>query len=145
MADRGNYQAPAGLSRYGTMALGAGGVATIAWAIGAYLYGDNFEHGLRAWLLGFIFWGGISIGSIGILMLQYLTGGAWGVVIRRVLEACARCTLISAVLFLPLLFGVKYLYEWSHPSPELQHVLALPSCHANPTECLDEFLRVLIA
>jgi hypothetical protein len=117
MADGRNYQAPAELNRFGTIALGAGGVALLVWAIGAYLQGDNFEQGLRSWLLGFIFWGGISIGSIGLLMLQYLTGGAWGVVIRRILEACSRTLLISAVLFLPLLFGVSYLYEWTHLPP----------------------------
>ena len=120
MAERGDYQAPSEIGRARTIALGAGGVALIVWAIGAYF---DPEQGLRSWLLGFIFWGGISIGSIGILMLQYLTGGAWGVVIRRTLEACSRSLLISAVLFLPLLFGAKYLYEWSHPSPALEHVL----------------------
>ena len=114
MADRGNYQAPAELGRFGTIALGAGGVALIIWAIGAYF---NPEQGLRSWLLGFIFWGGISIGSIGLLMLQYLTGGAWGVVIRRILEACSRTLIISAILFLPLVFFVKNLYEWTHLPP----------------------------
>src|SRR5687767_12175244 len=117
MADRGSYHAPEELNRFGTIALGAGGIALLVWAVGAYLNGDNFEQGLRSWLLGFIFWGGISIGSIGLLMLQYLTGGAWGVVIRRILEACSRSLLISAVLFLPLLFGVYYLYEWAHLAP----------------------------
>ncbi len=119
MADRGNYQAPAELGRFGTIALGAGGVSLIIWAIGTYF---NPEQGLRSWLLGFIFWGGISSGSIGILMLQYLTGGAWGVVIRRILEACSRSLLISAVLFLPLLFGVSYLYEWTH-LPATDHAI----------------------
>jgi hypothetical protein len=114
MADTGNFQAPAELNRFRTVALGAGGVALIIWAIGTYF---NVEQGLRSWLLGFIFWGGISIGSLGILMLQYLTGGAWGVVIRRILEACSRTLLIAAVLFLPLLFGVSYLYEWTHLPP----------------------------
>lgn len=119
MADTGNFQAPADLNRFRTIALGAGGIALIVWAIGTYF---NIEQGLRSWLLAFIFWGGISIGSIGLLMLQYLTGGAWGVVIRRVLEACSRTLLISAVLFLPLLFGVTYLYEWTHLPPD-DHVM----------------------
>ena len=124
MADRGNYQAPAELNRFGTIALGAGGVALIIWAVGAYLQGDNFEQGLRSWLLGFIFWGGISIGSIGILMLQYLTGGAWGVVIRRILEACSRTLPVVVIIFVPLAVGVYFHtgYEWTHLPPS-DHVM----------------------
>lgn len=114
MVDRGNYQAPAELNRFRSIALGVGVLALLIWALGTYF---NVEQGLRSWLLGFIFWGGISIGSIGLLMLQYLTGGAWGVVIRRILEACSRSLLISAVLFLPLLFGVQYLYDWTTLPP----------------------------
>ena len=79
-----NYNAPAELNRFRTIALGVGGIGLIVWAAGTYF---NVEQGLRSWLLGFIFWGGITIGGIGITMLQYLTGGAWGVVIRRIVEA----------------------------------------------------------
>ena len=53
-----NYQAPADLSRYRTIALGVGGIALIIWAAGTYF---NVEQGLRSWLLGFIFWGGITM------------------------------------------------------------------------------------
>ncbi len=114
MADSGNYQAPADLNRLRTIALGAGGIALIVWAIGTYF---NVEQGLRSWLLGFIFWGGISIGSIGVLILQYLTGGAWGVVIRRIVEAGSRTLPLVILLFVPLAVGVTQLYEWTHLPP----------------------------
>ena len=119
MVDRGNYQAPAELSRFGQMALGLGVVASLICAVGGWF---NPEQGLRSWLLGFIFWGGISIGSIGLLMLQYLTGGAWGVVIRRILEASSRTLIIAVVLFVPLFLGVGSLYEWAH-LPATDHVI----------------------
>lgn len=122
MADIGNYQAPADLNRFRTIALGAGGIALIIWAIGAYITGDAFEQGLRSWLLGFIFWGGICIGSIGLLVLQYLTGGAWGVVIRRILEASSRTLPLVVLLFVPLAVGVHQLYEWTH-LPPTEHVI----------------------
>jgi hypothetical protein len=111
MADRNNFQAPADLNKMRTVALGVGGIALVIWAVGAYF---NTEQALRSWLVGFVFWGGIGIGSLGILMLQYLTGGAWGVVMRRVVEAGARTLPIIFVLFLPLAFGVRSLYEWTH-------------------------------
>ena len=110
-----NYQAPAEISRYRTIALGVGGIALIIWAIGTYF---NVEQGLRSWLLGFIFWGGIAIGGLGITMLQYLTGGAWGVVIRRIVEAASGTMVLVAILFIPIAVGVTHLYEWTHLPPD---------------------------
>ncbi len=115
MNGHGEYQAPAELKRLQSIALGAGGIAFIAWAIGTYF---NVEQGLRSWLLGFIFWSGLGLGSIGVLMLQYLTGGAWGVVIRRIVEAGTRTLPVIFVLFLPILFGLSQLYEWTHLPPD---------------------------
>ena len=114
MADLASYQAPEDLGRFRMIALGVGGIGTIACAIGLWL---QPEQALRSWLLGFIFWGGITIGSIGIIMLQYLTGGAWGVVIRRVVEAASRTLPLVIVLFLPIAIGVSTLYEWTHLPP----------------------------
>ncbi|MBP7415023.1 MAG: hypothetical protein KA831_00080 [Pyrinomonadaceae bacterium] len=113
MANLDDYQAPAVINRWRTLALGAGGIALLAWAVGTYL---NPEQGLRSWLLGFIFWAGITFGSLGVLMLQYLTGGAWGVVIRRTLEAATRTFPLVVLLFVPLAIGVwtHSVFEWTH-------------------------------
>ena len=117
MADMDNYRAPEMINRWRTIALGLGGVALIIWAIGTAF---NVEQGLRSWLLGFIFWGGIGIGSLGLLMLQYLTGGAWGIVLRRSLEAGSRTLPLIALLFVPLAIGVwtHNVYEWTHLPPD---------------------------
>lgn len=116
MANPENYKAPADLNRLRTLALGVGGIALMIWAVGAYF---NTEQALRSWLLGFVFWGGIAIGSLGVLMLQYLTGGAWGVVIRRIVEAGSRTMPLVIVLFIPLAIGVytHSFYEWTHMEP----------------------------
>jgi hypothetical protein len=111
MAEVNQYQAPEEFNRLRTIFLGLGGIAVIAWGVGLFM---SPEQGLRSWLLGFIFWGGISIGSLGILMLQYLTGGAWGVVIRRILESSTRTLVIVALAFVPIAVGVTTLYEWTH-------------------------------
>lgn len=103
--------APEEVSRWQSVSLGIGAVATIAWLIGTYF---NTEQGLRSWLLGFVYWGGISIGSLGILILQYLTGGAWGLVIRRFVEAGSRTIVFVAVLFIPILLGISQLYPWAN-------------------------------
>ena len=116
MADPGDYFAPKELDRFRTLSLGVGGIALILCAVGAYF---NAEQALRSWLLGFIFWGGIGLGSLGILMLQYLTGGAWGVVTRRTLEAGSRTLPIIILLFIPLAIGVwtRTFFEWTHLPP----------------------------
>ncbi len=116
MANPEKYQAPAEIGRLRTLALGMGGIALIVMAVGAYF---NTEQALRSWLLGFIFWGGIAIGSLGVLMLQYLTGGAWGVVIRRVVEAGSRTLPVVVLLFVPIAIGVytHNIYEWTHMDP----------------------------
>ena len=117
MADLDKYFAPKEMNRFRSLALGIGGIATLAWAVGTYF---NPEQGLRSWLLGFIFWAGIAIGGLGILMLQYLTGGAWGIAIRRIVEAAARTMPLIAVLFIPLAIGVytHAFMEFTHLPPD---------------------------
>ncbi len=121
MANPENYRAPAEITRLRPLALGIGGIALIVWAFGAYF---NTEQAMRSWLLGFIFWGGIGIGSLGVLMLQYLTGGAWGLVIRRIVEAGSRTLPMMVLLFVPLAIGVytRSIYEWTH-LPITDHVM----------------------
>ncbi|HVF46479.1 MAG TPA: hypothetical protein VNA17_02825 [Pyrinomonadaceae bacterium] len=116
MANLDTYQAPAEIIRLRTLALGVGGIALMIWAVGVYF---NIEQGLRSWLLGFIFWAGIAVGCLGLLMLQYLTGGAWGVVIRRTLEAGSRTLPLVFLMFSPLAIGVytHNISEWTHMPP----------------------------
>jgi hypothetical protein len=66
----------------------------------------------RSYLVGYFFWFGVSVGSLALLMVQHLTGGAWGMVIRRILEASSRTLPFMAVLFIPIIFGIPALYEW---------------------------------
>ena len=68
----------------------------------------------RSYLLAFVFWNGLAVGSLAVVMLQYLTGGAWGIAIRRPLEAAARTLPLCVLFFLPIVFGMHSLYEWTH-------------------------------
>lgn len=120
MTNLSEFHAPEEVKRWRNLALGIGGIAAIIWAVGLYF---NAEQALRSWLLGFIFWGGIGIGGLGILILQYLTGGAWGVVVRRPVEAASRTLPILVLLFLPLAIGIGSLYEWTH-LPADDHAIA---------------------
>jgi hypothetical protein len=68
-----------------------------------------------AYLAVYLFFLGLGLGSLGLLMLHYLVGGHWGFVIRRPLEAASMTLPVLALLFLPILLGVHTLYEWSVP------------------------------
>jgi hypothetical protein len=116
MAKLENYKTPSDITSWRGLALGVGGIALLAWGVGLYF---NVEQALRSWLLGYIFWAGIALGSLGLLMLQYLTGGAWGLVIRRIVEAGSRTLPMIILLFIPLAIGVytHTVYEWTHLPP----------------------------
>jgi hypothetical protein len=81
-------------------------------AIGAWRQPEQF---FRAYLMAFMTWLGVTLGSMAILMLRHLTKGAWGMVIRRILGAAMRCSPLMALLFVPLLFGLPRLYPWARP------------------------------
>jgi hypothetical protein len=73
------------------------------------------EQLFRSYLIAYLFWFSVALGCLPLLMLHHLVGGTWGFVIRRILEAGTRTLPLMAVLFVPLLFGIHSLYEWSHP------------------------------
>jgi hypothetical protein len=78
----------------------------------AFLRPDQF---FRGYLLGYMDWLGVTLGSMAILMIRHLTGGGWGTVIRRILGAAMRCLPLMAMLFIPILFGLPKLYVWARP------------------------------
>jgi len=80
--------------------------------VGAFLRPDEF---FRGYLLAFMAWLGVTLGSMVILMIRHLTGGGWGTVIRRILGAAMRCVPLMTILFVPILFGLPRLYIWARP------------------------------
>jgi hypothetical protein len=96
------------ISQRRALLVGAGGAALSI--VMALIQPSSFFQG---YLVGFLFWLGIALGSLGILMLHFLVGGAWGFLIRRPLEASALTILLIAVLFLPIALGLKHLYPWA--------------------------------
>jgi hypothetical protein len=73
----------------------------------------------RAYLLGFMLWLGVALGSMAILMIRHLTGGGWGMVIRRILGAAMRTVPLLAALFIPVILGMHKLYIWAQPLDQI--------------------------
>ena len=68
----------------------------------------------QSYLFSFIYWGGFSIGGLGVLVLNHTVGGRWGVTSRRYVEAQMRTLPFILLLFLIMLIGAKDLYPWTH-------------------------------
>ena len=109
------YKAPEGVSRLQTRALGVGGIALLLAIFGAMRSPATFY---QSYLMSFLLVLGLTLGSLGLVMLQHLTSGHWGIIIRRPLESATRTLPLIAVFFVPIaLFGMKYLYtEWLDPA-----------------------------
>jgi hypothetical protein len=89
-----------------------GVAATVLLLLGVLI---DLSHFFQAYLVAFLFWLGISLGCLMLLMVHMLAGGPWGFPIQRILTAGARTIPLMAVLFLPLLLGIEYLYVWTEP------------------------------
>ena len=99
------------LDRIQKPALIVGAVGAVLCLAGAVTSPEQFY---RSYLVGFLFWAGISLGCFAVLLLHHIFGAAWGFVVQRMLEAGTRTFALLAVLFLPLLLGLHHLYEWTH-------------------------------
>src|SRR5664280_2198823 len=103
------YAVPAEAAQWQKRSLIVGVAGAILCVIGAVTSLDQF---LRGYLIAYILLLGLSLGCLALLMVQHLSGGLWGLVIRRVLEAASKCLPLMFVLFLPILFGRQHLYAW---------------------------------
>src|SRR3954470_9350940 len=101
-------------NRIQSRALVVGVVGLTLCLLGAFV--SSRRQFFASYLFGYLFWLGLSLGCLGIAMLQHLTGGRWGFVIRRILEAGFTNIPLMALLFVPLLFGLPELYAWARPT-----------------------------
>jgi hypothetical protein len=107
-----DFAVPAVVDKIRSRSMVVGVVAGVLALIGYVTSPDQFY---RAYLLAFMLWLGVSLGSLGLLIVIHLTNGRWGLVIRRILEAAAKNFWFMAILFLPLVAGVPRLYPWAKP------------------------------
>jgi hypothetical protein len=111
-----DLSAPAFVDIWRTRALVIGVIFSVLAVILGFLSGDHWNHFLRAWLHGYMICFGFCCGGMALLMVQYLSGGKWGLIIRRPLEAMTRTLPLVFLYFLPVgIFGMTFgkLYIWS--------------------------------
>jgi hypothetical protein len=127
-------RAPAlrGLSVH-SAALAVGVVALLVSSVGALSEPQQF---LRSYLVGYLYWVSLAVGSLAVLMIHHLVGGRWGYAIQRILEAATRTLPVMLILFLPLAAGLKQLYVWAVPGAGADHLIGHKAAYLNPAAFL---------
>ncbi|HEY3929283.1 MAG TPA: hypothetical protein VGL89_12995 [Candidatus Koribacter sp.] len=104
-----DYSVPAAAASWQMRSLIVGILGVLLFAASVFMGRDIF---LRGYLVGFMLWLGLSLGCLALLMLQYVAGGLWGLVSRRILEAASKGFPLMALLFLPIAFSAHSFYPW---------------------------------
>ena len=97
--------------RWKMRALIVGAIATLLSIFGAFVNAAQFFH---SYLFAWLFWSGLSLGALVILMMHSLTGGKWGDALRSLTSAAGATFPVMALLFLPVLFGLHEIYGWAN-------------------------------
>ncbi len=108
------FAAPKELDKVQTIALGVG-LAGIALCVIGFL--TSREQFFQSYHLAWVYWLSISLGSLGLLMIQHMAQGDWGLVTRRVNEASAGTIAVLVPLFLPTWLGLGTVFHWVHRDP----------------------------
>ena len=117
------------LKKYQQTAAFVGLVFLLLLVAGYFFAGP--EQFLRSYLVGFFFWFGMGMGCLVLLMIHFVSGGAWGVMIRRPLEAGTRTLYVMWLLFLPLLIFAPKLYFWADPAHATDKIVQLKHLYLN--------------
>src|SRR5215470_5589071 len=99
------------LGHYQRQMLISGSAGMLISLIGLFL---NFTQFMQSYLMAYMLCLGVTLGCLALGMVHQLSGGAWGVVIRRPIGAASRTLPVMTVLFLPIVFGMRYLYVWTN-------------------------------
>jgi hypothetical protein len=89
--------------------------ALVATGACAILGAANPKQFFFSWLVSFLFFLSLALGALFFVLIQYASQGGWGIVVRRIGETIFATVPVMAVLFLPLLLGLRDLYSWAVP------------------------------
>ena len=111
-AQHDNYQLSEAKWRYGRNALLM--VALVSWALLAAGYFADATRFFESYLVAFCFAAFTLLGCMFFVFVQYLTGSAWSVTLRRFMENMMVSIPAGLLLFIPIAAGATHLYSWSN-------------------------------
>jgi hypothetical protein len=106
--------------KYGVAGLGL--LGAIGCIVGAILAPDAF---FRAWLCGYLFWLGIPLAGVTLVLVHDLSGGNWMGTARPVLDAAVVTMPLASLAGIPAFVSINALYEWTHPQASLTNLFYL--------------------
>jgi hypothetical protein len=109
-----NYQLESARWSTGRNVLALAALISIVACIAGYI--QDPDRFFRSYLVAFAFVSAIGLASFFFVMVQYLTGSAWSVVLRRIMENIMVTLPVGALLFLPIAFGLSRVYPWTNPA-----------------------------
>ena len=89
----------------------AGAVGVLLSLVGLFLDPGQF---MQSYLMAYMLCLGVTLGCLALGMVHQLSGGAWGVVIRRPIGAASRVIPVMTLLFVPIALGMSRLYPWTN-------------------------------
>jgi hypothetical protein len=117
------------LKKYQQIAAFVGLVFLVLTVSGYFFAGP--QQFLRSYLVGMFFWFGMGMGCLVWLMIHFVSGGAWGMMIRRILEAGTRTLYVMWLCFLPLIILAPKLYVWADPAHANDKIVQLKHLYLN--------------
>jgi hypothetical protein len=111
-------------TRLNLTALGAAAIGVAGCAVGAASDPAGF---FRAWLCAFLFWLGLPLAALTLVLVHDLTGGRWMATARPLLDAAIATMPLASLAGIPAFIGLHHLYSWTHPSPGLGNIFYLNS------------------
>lgn len=133
-----NFEPMADLDALRNRAWIVGGLASALIAVGYFTRGDEPSGFYSAYLVGWLTCLSVALGLHCVGMLGHLTGGDWGVILRRVSEAAGRTLPFFVLAAIPLALGLEHLYPWVNPEVDanghyLDHLLEHKRIYLNET------------
>ncbi len=107
-----NLSAPLAVLRWRSRALIVAAVFTVLTVLDL-LVSRSFDSILSSWLMGLMLCLSLCLGGLALLMVQWVSGGKWGLLIRRPLEAMSRTLPLVFLMFLPVAIFAKRIYLWA--------------------------------
>ena len=92
------------------------GAIVVGAIVGAIGWNQNHHQFFASYLVAWLFWNGLALGSMALLLLHNLTGGKWIEPVRPYLRAAAGLIPVMAILFIPVALNLKQIYEWADPA-----------------------------
>ena len=106
------HPVPSRVDRLQRGAIAAAVIGLVACLAGGFANPAQFY---RSWLFAYVFWVNVGIGCLSLVMIHHLSGGMWGLVTRRILEAGTRTMYLAPLFFVPVVFGMHDVFLWASP------------------------------